>query len=119
MKRKERIREFWENRIPNSPVLYLADAAKHTKGIISLRTLQRRAADWTLPVIGGPERNTRYYKVLRTDLIEFLCSLDSITGEDRSRARRKPPRKRASSKTKAGGRKTGHSDQKTLFDPEG
>lgn len=87
MNRAEEVRQYWEERIPQSASFYLSDVARilaHIAGegrpIASLRTLQRRAADGSLHVQGGRDRAIRYSRVLRKDLIDFLCSLSSLTG---------------------------------------
>lgn len=80
MSRAEEVRTFWEERVPPNASFYLGDVARYTAGIISLRTLQRRAADGALPVIGGSDRAVKNFRVLRSDLIRFLCTLDSISG---------------------------------------
>lgn len=87
MNRRERLRVYWEERIPPSESFYLVDAARvinrgRERPLLSLRTLQRRAAEGRLPVLGGYDRAMREYKVLRTDLIEFLVDLDLITGHE-------------------------------------
>lgn len=82
MNRRERLRAYWEQRIPPSAKLYLSDVARHLDGVVSLRTLQRRALEGALPVIGGRDRAVREYRVLREDLITFLVDLDALTGRE-------------------------------------
>jgi hypothetical protein len=87
MNRRERLRAYWEQRIPPSESFYLVDAARainrdRERPIVSLRTLQRRAAEGRLPVLGGYDRAVREYKVLREDLIVFLVDLDVIVGSE-------------------------------------
>lgn len=124
MTRAEQIRAFWDARIPDFASFYLSDVARYTRGMLSHRTLQRRAADGSLPVLGGPDRALRHVRVLRTDLLDFLCALDSLTGleppppKPRAAQRpRKPHRKKPRRKTRPAG-PVPPRDQIGLFEPE-
>lgn len=129
MSRRERLRAYWDARIPPSASFYLADAARainrgFERPMVSRRTLQRRAAEGRLPVIGGPERAVREYKVLREDLIQFLCDLDLITGSEPPaprplpdrRPKPEPPVKQPAPPKAPPPRATGRYEQTKLFD---
>jgi hypothetical protein len=121
--RAEEVKAFWDARIPASASFYLRDVARYTEGIVSLRTLQRRAANGSLPVIGGSDRAVHNYRVLRTDLLTFLCTLDSITGAPPPPPAERPPparrRKRARKKKAArqsAAQAPAQQDQVSLFE---
>jgi hypothetical protein len=80
MTRAQRVREYWESRIPESATeMGLSDAARYLKPVISRRTLQRRAASGRLAAIAGPgTAGLGAYRFRRADLLEYLCSLDTI-----------------------------------------
>lgn len=114
MNRGERIRLYWEEQIPRARTFLLRDAARYTHGVASLRTLQRRAADGALRVQGGPDRSVRHARILREDLIQFLCDLDSLTGHE---PRPKPPPKPEKPRPKQSARhERQHRDQRSLFE---
>ncbi|HEX8320997.1 hypothetical protein [Longimicrobium sp.] len=79
MKREEELRAFWESKIPEAwDAMFLVDAHRainrHREGqrpIISLRTLQRRAADGLMGAFGGPGTGLGDYRVRRGPLIDW------------------------------------------------
>ena len=84
MTREQQVRSYWEEVVPQSSKPFgLSDVARFlNKGTrepwISVRTLRRRAASGHLAALGGPGSGLGPYKVRREDLIEYLCSLDTI-----------------------------------------
>lgn len=123
MSRKEQLRSYWGERLPPSEWMYLADAARWInrglqRPLVSRRTLQRRASEGALLVFGGSERAVREYKVMRTDLIDWLVEQDLLVGSeppaprDRSAPALPPPV--TQSPPRAG--KPRHIGQRSLFE---
>lgn len=122
---------YWDSVIPQARSFYVSDIARilrrhagdEGRPIAVARTIQRAAASGRLRAQGGPDRAVRHYRVLREDLIDWLASLDTLTGREPTERPAAPPpepeprRPRATSAS-SGGRpkKRWFGEQKGLFD---
>jgi hypothetical protein len=85
--RRERLRDYWNSRLPPFEHCSLGDAERFINRsqkhkLVSYRSLRRKALQGELPASGGYDRSIRHYRIYRVDLIEWLIDQDLITGNE-------------------------------------